>query len=561
MATNRPRTPSAAQFLWLAHGLLLLTVYGSIIPLRFEPMPVERAVGQFLQMRHYDPTLVGARGDWVVNMAQYASVSFCYMAAFCVDRRWAFGAGTAALVVPIGWLAAGAIEFLQVYFPPRTVSTNDIQVECAGIVAGVVAWLAAGDRFVGWLRRFWGMAGLAGLARQALPGFVALLLIASLMPFDVVFDLDEVALKARQGRVRLVPLGSLGSGKPRAWLDLLVTLPSFAPLGALVALAPSRRNRPWSAILLLGAAAAAAIESAQLFVFSRFCDLTDVLLGAAAVLLGWWLARVLSDRRDAERLGGLPMHRAWTGARFRLGRWGPGRWVALAGVWAVLLTLLNWSPFDFSTDPSRFRGVDPDLTDENTRVFWLRRMVWAPFVDYYWGSRYDALDQILRRSCAAAPIGASLALAFGRRERLGALVATLGVMLLGAVIEVGQFFIPRRHPGTTDVLILALGGWLGFKLTRHVAHALEPDRRAEGRDATGSPGPRRADRPGPRRPAMVAGWTARMRPVASRIARRADGFERWLGARPPGVRYLVIGTAAIAASTGFLLLLLSLGIL
>lgn len=553
MPPNRPRTPSATQFLWLAHGLLLLTVYGSIIPLRYEPMPLDRAVDQFMAMRQYDPSLVWARGDWVVNMAQYAAMSFCYMAALCVDRRWAFGVGMAVVVVPLGVLAAGAIEFLQVSFPPRTVSINDIQVESAGIVAGVVGWLVAGPLVVGWLRRFWGMTGLAGLARQALPAYGAALLVASLMPFDFVLSRSEIALKVRQGRVALVPFAGLASGDRGAWVDLVVNFLTFAPLGVLVALLPGRRWRSWPAVLALGLAVTVPIELLQLNVFTRYCDPTDVPTGAAAVLLGWWLARVLADRGDARRLGGLPIHDAWAAARRRIGLWGPARWGLLAVAWGGLLALASWYPFDFTADPSRFRDADPDLTDEQTSIFLVRRMSWAPFVDYYWGSRYNALDNFLRRSLAAAPIGALIALACGRRERIGGAATVLGTLLLGVLIEAGQFFIPDRHPGTSDVLIHAFGAWLGFRLTRHVAHALDAGPEAvdpgRGWSMAGGPGSRQVARP------------IRWRAPSRRLAGRADGLVRWLGAQPIGVQYAIIGGAAIAVSTGALLLLVGLGLL
>ena len=57
---------------------------------------------------------------------------------------------------------AAATEFAQIYFPPRTVSANDILVEGAGVLGGCAAWLLAGRRFSGWLRDFWNRRGLGG---------------------------------------------------------------------------------------------------------------------------------------------------------------------------------------------------------------------------------------------------------------------------------------------------------------------------------------------------------------------------------------------------------------
>jgi VanZ family protein len=99
-------------------------------------------------------------------------------------------------------------------------------------------------------------------------------------------------------------------------------------------------------------------------------------------------------------------------------------------------------------------------------------MSWAPFVDYYWGSRYQALDQFARRSLSFAPLGVLLALAFGSRERRGLVITVGAALLLGVIVEFGQYFIPERHPSVTDLLIQVFGAWLGYNLARHVIHVL-----------------------------------------------------------------------------------------
>ena len=238
MSLKPSRSPNATQYMWLAHALFALTLYGSLIPLRYEPMPWEQALSQFQQIQYYDPTLAFARGDWVVNLVQYAAVSFCYTAALSVDRRRGLRALAATVVILAGCAAAVLMEFLQVYFPPRTVSINDIAVECIGVVVGTVAWLLTGQRITDRVRQFWAMKGTSGLARQALPGYVALLLVAHLMPFDVVLGTGEIALKYHQGRIHLVPFSGLLSGDLKPWIDLLMNLAAFFPLGVFLALVP-----------------------------------------------------------------------------------------------------------------------------------------------------------------------------------------------------------------------------------------------------------------------------------------------------------------------------------
>jgi glycopeptide antibiotics resistance protein len=474
MDSHRPRNPDASFYLWLAHALLLLTVYGSLIPLRFQPMPLGEALERFRHMHRYDPKLTEARGDWVVNMVQYAAVSFCYMAALAVDRRQSRGLWAAAVVVPASWCVALATEFLQVYFPPRTVSVNDVLVECLGTALGAAAWLLAGQRLTDWLRRFWGGRGLSALAAQALPAYLAVLLVAHLVPFDVILGRKELAEKFHQGRILLVPFSHLATEGIKGLAKWVTNFAAFLPVGVLLGLLPRWSRQSARAILVLGLGLTAAVEFLQLLVYTRFCDVTDILTGTGAVFLGWYVSRGLQDPRPP---GGLPgrFRAACDAALRRASRWGPAPWVRLALGWALILVVANWQPFDFTAAPARFVEADPDLTDEDTSVFGIRRMSWAPLVDYYWGSRYEALNQFLWRAASFAPLGVLLALALGSRQRRGALRTVGAAFGLAVVIEIGQYFIPQRHPSVTDILIETLGAWLGYQLARHAAHVLGPN--------------------------------------------------------------------------------------
>jgi glycopeptide antibiotics resistance protein len=465
--------PTASQYLWFAHALLLLTVYGSLIPLRFEPRSWKEAVEQFTQIRVFDPRLVGARGDWAVNMVQYAALSFCYMAALGVDRRREIGLFAAAAVVPAGIAVAAVLEFVQVYFPPRTVSLNDILVESAGVILGAAAWLLAGPRVTDWLRRFLSQKGLAGLAVQLLPAYLFLLLVVHLVPFDFVFGRTELAEKYREGRIHLVPFTTLAGGGVTGLAKLATNVAVFFLLGVLLGLIPNGSRWGWPTVLQAGLAVTTIIELLQLVVFTPFCDATDVVTGTAAVLLGWWLARVLAGPPAGLSPRQRRLRAAWTELYLRVRRWSPRAWVIAALGWAALLVLVNWYPYDFTTDPARFQDSDAELSDEHTAVQGLRRLSWAPFVDYYWGSRKEALEQFGRRTLSFAPLGILLGVAF-RQQRRDEAAVVLTALLLATLIEGGQYFIPQRHPSVTDLLIEVLGAWLGYKAFRHAAGALQP---------------------------------------------------------------------------------------
>jgi glycopeptide antibiotics resistance protein len=569
MSSRQARTPTASQYLWLAHGLGLLTVYGSLIPLRYRPLPFDQALDLFAKMTLFDPRLTEARGDWVVNMVQYAAVTFCYAAALGVDRRWVLGLAATVVLLPAGWTTAVGLEFFQVYFPPRTVSMNDILVECLGVVLGAGAWLVAGQRFTDHLRRFWGSKGLAGLASQALPVYLGVLLVTHLMPFDLVFRQAEIAEKFLQGRINLVPFGDLADGLP-ALLHMGWNFAAFLPLGILSALTPHSRKWNGSTTLLVGLGVTGGIEVGQLLVYTRSFNVTDIMTGSTAVLLGRQLGRLLEESWATEPTGGGSGQWVWEVLRRPPGPWGPVPLVLLALGWAVVLVLLNWQPFHFTLDPAQYEHADAGLSDEDTGVAGLRRMSWAPFVDYYWGSRYQALDQFVQRSLSFLPLGAFLGLAFGRRERLGEAICVLAALPFGTLIEFGQYFIPERHPSVTDLLIQTFGAWLGCRLVRHVGRALEvaPD----APDRAGSSAATSQVVPKPQPVVLTTGWLVEEWTDPSSLRRgnsaslprlappdRERSPLHWLQALPYWVWVVLIGVAGIVLPVALVFLLAVLG--
>jgi hypothetical protein len=227
--------------------------------------------------------------------------------------------------------------------------------------------------------------------------------------------------------------------------------------------------------------------------------------------------------------------------------------------------VLSWQPFNFTTDPARFQDADADQSDEHIALFGLRRMSWAPFVDYYWGSRYQALDQFLWRTLSFAPLGVLVALAFGRWERRGGFVAVLSGLVLAAVVECGKYFIPERHPSTTSLLIQTAAVWLGYIVARHVAHVLAPISTAQ-TETTTRPG---ADGPAPFWDRLTSDKDGRQASASSRLALadsardkrgRNSALLQWFDTQPYWVQIALIGVAGVAVPVGLVMLLRVLGV-
>jgi VanZ family protein len=448
--------------------MLLLTVYGSLIPFQFQPRPLDEAVALFREMPAFQPSLLEPRGDWVVSVVQFLTLSYLAMAALSVDHTWDIGVGAAILVVPACVLLSLVLEFLQVYFPPRTVSVNDVVVESLGGLAGAGAWLAGGQRLTNWLRRLGTSRGIDRFAARLLPGYFALLLVLELMPFDLIVSGAELRVKFQEGKVRLLPFYYPEVGVAEWFGKAVWNMAGFLPLGFLQAVVsgpvPTSR-RPWLRVAFFGAAAAALVQFLKLFVFSRYCDLTDVVTGAAAVLGGWYLGRACRHRGPSwgQGIAVRPLPTAL--------------WTAAFLTWLGVVLAVNWWPFDFTAEPTRFAAHSEDREFSG-----LRRLSWLPFVDYYWGSKYNALDQFTRKALSFVPLGVLFALRRGAARQPGAGVrVVVTALLVAGAVEAGRYFLPARSPSVTDLFIQGAGAWAGFAVSRYVRGLLENEWALQGR--------------------------------------------------------------------------------
>src|SRR4029079_16705846 len=98
---------------------------------------------------------VNDRADWVANILLFVPLSFLALGALTVDTRSRVARFVAAVPVVVGCMGLSVlIEFVQIWFPTRTVSLNDIVAESIGGVIGVTIWLAMGQTLTAWVRSY-----------------------------------------------------------------------------------------------------------------------------------------------------------------------------------------------------------------------------------------------------------------------------------------------------------------------------------------------------------------------------------------------------------------------
>lgn len=416
----------------LALGLyLLFVVYGSLVPLDFRPMPLDAAWRAFQQI----PFLklgVASRADWVANGVLYLPLGLLAALSFGAGRSRLGRMGGRVAALLLGLAVAVAVEFTQTFFPPRTVSLNDLMAESIGTALGVIVAIPG---------RRWGQAlraelrhGGQLLGRFALQIYLLAVLLVAFFPFDLLLSADELQAKLDSHLWGWWLAGT--ESRPLLTLVRLgIEVVASMPLGILLAWrAPPGRPLRWVSALLAGAALGLLVEGGQWLVASGVSQGLSVVaraLGAVAGLWWWRHRKALHPARLRELL------RQWT--------------ALLLPAYALLVVGLNGG---FA---GRWQGGGHAL------AVW-QQIRWQPFYYHYYTSEAQAVVSLLSVLLMYLP-AAALMWAW---RRSAAAAAAVG-FALAAVVEAGKLFIDGLRPDPTNLLIAAAVGWAALRLADRAA--------------------------------------------------------------------------------------------
>jgi VanZ family protein len=404
---------------WAALAYTAFVVYGSLVPLDFRPLPWEEAVARLRAI----PWLnlgVGARADWVANVLLFIPLSFLWLGLVWHGASNARRLLASLVVFAAAVLLSAAIEFTQLFFPPRTVSLNDLAAESLGALLGILAWWRLGPPLLLWLQAWRNVHGPLEKSERWLAVWLAGLFLYNLLPLDLTLSPVELYHKYKEGRVLLRPFAGLPHEPVAAAWELATDVALWIPAAWLWRAAGASRARAVASTV----AAATLLEFLQLWVWSRVSDVTDILTATLGALLGAGLAR-------PGRPGLPPLAR------------GPA--LTLALLWLGLVVAVFWYPFDFRLDAPRLAREAAGL---------LR----VPFALYYFGTEFRAVTEVLHKVMFFLPLGFLLGTAWGRRAAL--VLGALGA----AAVEGGQLFLPGKHADFTDWLLETGGVALGAAL-------------------------------------------------------------------------------------------------
>ena len=429
--SNKPERSTLITYTALAY--LCFVIYGSLVPLDFKDVPWDQALQHFGAIPWLAMDTI-SRADWVANLVLYMPLAFLLMWAqrpHSSAGYWA--ASIVALTVCIA-LAVG-IEFTQMYFPPRTVSLNDIVAEVIGSVLGTGLWLLAGEAIAHRFSRLseGGDAALTAAFVLYLLSYLAL----SLFPYDFVIASNELATRLATGRDSWFVSPVVCSDALRCVARLVEEALVVAPLGALMA-RWLRGSKTEQMLVTMGAGAllGVLIEITQLFLESGISQGASVLTRA----LGMGLGAVVYQR--------LLAHAFTAQVRLQI------RWLAALALPFYLIAVVVLQ----NDHLSGWLGWHDGLAR-------LPEVHFLPFYYHYYTSEALALSSLLMVLAAYSPLGVLAYLwQLGALRRMGATVPALLAALIAAVVEFSKLFQPTQHPDPTNVMLAALAAAAGYRV-------------------------------------------------------------------------------------------------
>lgn len=434
---------------------LLFVIYGSLVPLDFRDIPLNDAINQFKNIRYLNLGM-GSLADWVANILLMIPLAFLWFTLLTKNA----GLPKKIFLVIIIWLAcfllALAIEFTQLFFPPRTVSINDIIAESLGSLIGCIAGWFFGQRFMAWLQ-LWHQEAEINSWDRYLQIYLFGLFLYAILPLDLTLSPIELYHKWNEGRIILLPFGHLKS----SFIENIYQWGSEAALWLPVPLLWQRSRRLtqfqlYQRLFL----AALAIEFFQLFVYSRVTDITDILLALLGGGVSIQLTRHFSYTSPAK-----PTHTGFK-AVLSWSRWGSALFCL---VWSILIMAVFWYPFNFDFDTA--------LISERINLFFK-----IPFYAYYYGTEFRAVTEVFHKILFFIPLGIAFAF-ISRSYRFSVFslfVSYFWIALTALGIEAGQIFLPEKNADLTDWVLEVTGGVIGYVIVKQLSTNQHPQKSMHG---------------------------------------------------------------------------------
>ena len=476
---DRPIWPSAGTAFALSIAFAVVLTYASTLVgpmgIHYVPRPPQDALRAFLHMPFVSHGS-DQQADWMGNLLTLVPYGFLVTGVVWPRRSVWLRLPAFLLAMAVCLATVLMVKYLQLFFPPRTVTLNYVLAQTLGSLVG-------GGGFILWcdhvgpalLRRGDPVAALVILLRLYLLALILFLL----MPLDFALNPADLLVQFQRlpDTLHVLP----GEGRPLAvrLVVMAFSAAAFVPVGMLLSFVNQdgyRPRRSLPAIAGLGLLLTGGLFAVTALVISATPVLPAILYRAFGIVLGAVLLRQVV-RQDPERL----------------------RSHAAAMVpWLVLPYLLALALANQLVSPA-WRSFQHGIEETNT-------LGWLPLYDYYIVTKAAAAKSFVGHVWMYVPVGVAVWLRGPRTGR--APLAFALAALLSLFVETARYMRPGLEGDINAIAVAGLGAMLTLPLMdRAWSLLVELARRAP---ESGQPrgAPAQVSRPSPpsrRDPAAPAG--------------------------------------------------------
>ncbi|WP_031432751.1 VanZ family protein [Methylomarinum vadi] len=423
------------NFLFFAFIYAFFIIYGSLVPLDYHPKPIEQAWQSF---KHIPYLNLGAasRADWIANIILYIPLTFSLAAYFKNKVKSSVQLFLLAfLILAFSLALAITIEFYQQFFPPRTVSLNDLIAETIGSMLGLVLGYLYGKRFTKLYQHI-----LAG-GKEAFIASAILYTISyfaiSFFPYDFVTSLQELQDKLASENSAFLFASGCGDSL-RCTVKIASEIVMAIPLGVFFSVIFKWHPQRLTAVMLMGFIFGVIIETVQVFLVSGVSQGLSIFTR----IIGMGLGGKLYNRLVLQ-------HKTLPTLNYR-------KYLTILLIpYLLLIANLN----GWSLSKTELTG---NIIGKVSKINWL------PFYYHYYSTESVALTSLLSISLMYMPVGFGLWLwrssantNSGSSSKLNAGLFAAG---LAVIMEAGKLFFVGKHPDPTNVLIGFVASYLAYSI-------------------------------------------------------------------------------------------------
>ncbi len=380
------------------------------------------------------------RADWVGNLLMLVPFGFIVTASLWpAQSKRRFAPLLGAMLIGIGTILS--IKYLQLFFPPRTVTLNYIVAQTLGAGIGVASYAIWQRRLRDSFLRPDPVAAFVVVLRL----YTGALCLFILMPLDFALNATDLTLMMERAPDTFLVLPGYGRPPVVRFVIIAMATVAFVPVGIMLTFVRRGTYQVRRGLLStagIGLALTTALYALTALVISAFPAMPSILYRTASIVAGAAMLRWLA-RQDADLL------------RRRLSRWVP--WMVFPYLLSVLLVNRLLS-LDWLSWREAFAQAYP--------------LGFLPLFDYYIVTKAEAAKNVVAHAVLYMPVGVLLWLRYGDRisGRAFALAASLSF-----IVESGRYFRPGLEGDINAIAVAGLASFLTVRLMPSVwsmVHAL-----------------------------------------------------------------------------------------